>query len=199
MAQQVDQTSQSSSTSTSLLARSRALEPDAWVRLLQLYGPLVYSWSRQGDLQPADAADVVQEVFRAVYRALPNFQHGQSGDSFRGWLRVIAQNKLRDHFRRHGRSPQPLQSDDAFQPPDPQSGDQSNTPAAEHIQLVRRALALIRTEFAESTWQAFWLTAVEGQPAADAANKLAITAGARPPGQVQGPSPLACRAERFGR
>ena len=166
------------------------------MRLLQLYGPLVYSWSRQGGLQQADAADVVQEVFRESYAALPNFQHDQSGDSLRGWLCVTAKTSFTTTIRRRGRSPQPLQSEDAFQPPDPRSGDPSNTPAAEHIQLVRRALALVRTEFAETTWQAFWLTAVEGQPAADAANKLGTTAG-RPPGQIQGPSPLACRTERF--
>src|SRR5687768_11412010 len=155
--------SETASTSTSLLARVRALEPDAWVRLLQLYGPLVYSWSRHGGLQPSDAADVVQEVFRAVHTALPNFQHEQSGDSFRGWLRVIAQNKLRDHYRRRGKPAQSLDGTDGFQPPSPhETSDRSSAPTAEYIQLVRRALSLVRTEFTESTWQAFWITTIDG-------------------------------------
>lgn len=172
----LERVSETASTSASLLARVRAHEPDAWVRLLQLYGPLVYSWSRQGGLQPADAADVVQEVFRAVHAALPNFQRDQSGDTFRGWLRVIAQNKLHDHFRRRGKSPEALAQSGA--PELAQPSDESSAPTTEHATLVRRALSLVRVEFAESTWQAFWLTAVEGQPAADAASKLAITAGA---------------------
>jgi RNA polymerase sigma-70 factor (ECF subfamily) len=171
--------SETSSTSTSLLARVRAQEPDAWVRLLQLYGPLVYSWSRQGGLQPADAADVVQEVFRAVHVALPNFQREQSGDSFRGWLRVISQNKLYDHFRRRGRSPQPLDHSGGVHPAAASdTSEATSTPAAEHVQLVRRALSLVRTEFTEATWQAFWLTAIEGLSAADAGAKLSLTAGA---------------------
>ena len=179
MAARTNPLSETDSTSTSLLARVRAHESDAWVRLIQLYGPLVYNWSRQGGLQPADAADVVQEVFRAVHSALPSFHREQSGDTFRGWLRVISQNKLRDHFRRRGRSPQPLDGQGGFHPPAaPETSDETSTPAAEHTQLVRRALALVRAEFAESTWQAFWLTAVEGQPAVDAARKLGINAGA---------------------
>ncbi len=36
----------SSSTSTSLLRRVKARDPDAWQRLVNLYGPLVYRWAR---------------------------------------------------------------------------------------------------------------------------------------------------------
>ena len=42
--------SDSSSTSTSLLRRVRANQAEAWARLVDLYGPLVWHWCRQSDL-----------------------------------------------------------------------------------------------------------------------------------------------------
>src|SRR5436309_658081 len=48
----------SGSTSTSLLARLRARDRDAWSRLAKLYGPLVYGWCRRRGLRAEDAADV---------------------------------------------------------------------------------------------------------------------------------------------
>ena len=44
--------------------------------------------------------------------------------------------------------------------------------------LFDRALELIRCEFEERTWQAFWLTAVEDRPAGEVALELGMTPGA---------------------
>jgi RNA polymerase sigma-70 factor, ECF subfamily len=54
------------STSSSLIDLARAGDDRAWRMIVQLYGSLLYHWCRQSSLQPADAADVVQEVFRTV-------------------------------------------------------------------------------------------------------------------------------------
>src|SRR5262245_41329475 len=86
-------------TSPSLLARAQDNQPAAWEQLVDLYAPLVYHWCRRAGLAPPDADDVFQEVFRAVARALAEFRRDRAGDSFRGWLRTITSNKIRDHFR----------------------------------------------------------------------------------------------------
>ena len=83
-----------------LLARLRVNEPDAWRTLVHLYSPLVYHWCRRGGLAPDDVADVFQEVFRAVAEHIGRFRRDRPGDTFRGWLRTITGNKIRDHFRR---------------------------------------------------------------------------------------------------
>src|SRR5947207_2792534 len=90
----------SSATSRSLLARVQADEPDAWERLVHLYAPLVLHWCRGRGLQDQDVADVFQEVFQAVVAYVGNFRKERQGDTFRGWLRRITQNKLHDYFRR---------------------------------------------------------------------------------------------------
>src|SRR6185503_19253527 len=74
--------------------------PQAWQRLVYLYTPLILRWCRQGGLQEADAEDVGQEVFRAVSRFIAEFRHDRQVDTFRGWLRAITANKVRD-FHRH--------------------------------------------------------------------------------------------------
>jgi hypothetical protein len=56
------------STSSSLLRRALAREPDAWERLVSLYSPLVHHWCRQAGIAQHEIADVMQEVFAAVVR-----------------------------------------------------------------------------------------------------------------------------------
>src|SRR6516164_1248117 len=87
-------------TSPSLLLRVQADDQAAWSRLVDLYAPLVYHWCRRSDLGPEDTADVFQETFRAVAQHIHGFHRDRAGDTFRGWLRTITQNKIRDHFRR---------------------------------------------------------------------------------------------------
>ena len=101
------------STASSLLERARQQTPGAWERLTTLYGPLVYSWSRRAGLQAEDAADVVQDVFRAVVIHLSGFRRERSGDSFRGWLWTITQNKIRDLRRRQAGRPEAVGGTDA--------------------------------------------------------------------------------------
>ena len=58
--------------------------------------------------------------------------------------------------------------------------DEEDAPAVEAAEqaLFHRALEMIRCEFEERTWQAFWRTAVEGRPAADVGEELGMRPGA---------------------
>jgi RNA polymerase sigma-70 factor (ECF subfamily) len=73
--------------------------------LVALYAPLVYYWCRKLGLAEQDMADIFQDVFQAVARKMPDFHKEGPGDTFRGWLRRITTNKVRDHFRRESRRP----------------------------------------------------------------------------------------------
>src|SRR5262249_20637092 len=95
----------STATSRSLLERVKADDPAAWDRLVGLYAPLVYRWCRRWDLPDQEIADVFQDVFQAVAAHIGGFRRERPQDTFRGWLRTITQNKVRDHFRRQGREP----------------------------------------------------------------------------------------------
>jgi RNA polymerase sigma-70 factor, ECF subfamily len=89
-------------TDTSLSLLERLRRPDdqeAWARFVRLYVPLLLHWAGRHGLQPADAADLTQEVLVRLTGLLPSYQRGE-GQTFRGWLLRVTQNQCHD-FRRH--------------------------------------------------------------------------------------------------
>jgi RNA polymerase sigma-70 factor (ECF subfamily) len=173
----------STGTSRSLLERVKANEPTAWERLVALYAPLVMHWCRRWNLQDEDSADVFQEVFLAVATHIATFRKNGARDTFRGWLRTITRNKVLDHFRRLGRDAGGVGGTDAnlrlAQLPDSEpSEEESSADQEAENSLFRRALDLIRGEFEERTWQAFWRTTVEGRVPKDVADELKMSPGA---------------------
>lgn len=163
-----------SETSAALIRGLRAWEPDAWERLVSLYGPLIYRWCRRAGLQPADSRDVGQEVFRAVMRGISQFHRDREGDTFRGWLWAITRNKI--IACRRGRPPA-LTGTSALEASSGSDGDASD-PAERALEariVYWRALAVIRGTVEERTWQAFWSVTVEGRAAADVAAELGMS------------------------
>jgi len=162
----------------------QADEADAWERLVHLYAPLVLHWCRKSGLQDQDVADIFQDVFQAVVAYVGGFRKERQTDTFRGWLRRITQNKVRDHFRRLGRESCGVGGSSArdwfVQLQAPQPGEGPSAPEAEDGErgLFARALDLVRGEFQDRTWEAFWRTAVEGQAAKDVAADLSMSPGA---------------------
>lgn len=181
----------SDATSRSLIVRVRADERDAWNRLVVLYAPLVEHWCRRRRLNDADAADVFQEVFQAVARHIADFRRGPGG-TFRGWLRTITERKIIDFFRRRSREAPAVGGSEALERwhelPDPatspeiesQSGSMATEPQETALErrLFQKGLELIRDEFEPRTWQAFWLTTVDGRSAAEAGAELSMSPGA---------------------
>lgn len=163
------------STSRTLLERVRVLDPEAWRRFVYLYGPVIFQWCRRAGLQAHDAADVTQDVFHSVAASVARFRKEQAGDSFRGWLRTIAANKIRDHFRAAQKLAAPNAALDEIAAPDPSSFDAAPNSTDD---LARRAMSLIQTEFETKTWQAFLACAVSGQTAAVVAEQLGMTVAA---------------------
>jgi RNA polymerase sigma-70 factor (ECF subfamily) len=164
-------------TSVSLVDRLKRDDPEGWRRHVRLYGPLIYRWCRRGRLQPEDAADVVQEVFRTVAARIRDFRRDRPGDSFRGWLWTITRYKIGDYLRRLQRQPSAPGGSDhqigLLNLPEELPDDEDS--AADFSALVHRAMDLVRVEFADKTWRAFWRTAVEGVAAKDAAEELGVS------------------------
>ncbi len=167
-----------SATSSSLLREAKAANADAWERLVTLYTPLVYRWCRREGLQPADTADVGQEVFQAVARKLPEFRLDRPGDTFRGWLRTITRHKVDDFRRKRGRHPELTGGDGPERPERSRREPDEDGEAAEGVLLLAQVLKLARREAEPRTWAAFWATAVDGRPPADVAAELGMTENA---------------------
>jgi RNA polymerase sigma factor (sigma-70 family) len=91
-------------TRPSLLVRLRDIhDQDAWRLFAGIYAPLVYGFARRHRLQEADAADLTQEVLRAVAERAGQLNYDRRLGSFRGWLFTVAHRKLCDFWTRQKR------------------------------------------------------------------------------------------------
>jgi RNA polymerase sigma-70 factor (ECF subfamily) len=182
-------TSQSASepsTSPSLLVRASQGQSAAWQLLVQLYGPVIYTWARRAGCQSADASDVLQETLAAVARQLPRFDRDRPGATFRGWLWTIVRNKVADLARRRNKNPAVVGGThmqlrmanvvDASAASDVSLSAMPPTDlASDRSSIVQRALAIVRPRFEESTWTAFWQTTVDGRDIQDVAEELGVS------------------------
>lgn len=175
----VEKSADSSATSLTLVGRIQASDQDAWQRLVELYGPLVYSWSVRSGLNDDDASDTMQEVFAAVARSIHRFDPQAKG-RFRGWLWTIARNKIHDHFRARANQPRGQGGDTAADVlanlPQQWNDEESETTRYEVRALYHRAMELIQNDFRPQTWQAFWLSVVQELPTEEIAKRLGLSA-----------------------
>jgi RNA polymerase sigma-70 factor (ECF subfamily) len=80
-----------------LVAAALAGSEQAWESLVLRYETRIYNKALRLSGNPADALDLVQEVFLAVFRNLPRFR-GES--KFSSWVFRIVHNKSVDRVRR---------------------------------------------------------------------------------------------------
>ena len=155
-------------TRPSLLIRIRDCQDGAaWSHFVEIYTPLIYGYARRHGLQDADAADLTQDVLQAVAGAARKFDYDSEKGSFRGWFLGVVRNKFRDFATQNGRLVKGT-GDTAVQGILEQQSsrdDESELWSREYEQrLFAYAGEQIRHEVQDTTWQAFWQTAVEGKP-----------------------------------
>ncbi len=170
-------------TRLSLLIRLRdGGDQRAWAELLEIYQPLIYRLARRKGLQHADAEELTQEAFMAVAAAIDRWDPDPGRGSFRGWLFRIARN-MTINFLTRSRPEETGTGGTGFrqlieQQPAPSADDATFFGREYKREALRWAAAEIRDEFRDSTWKAFWATAVEGRDIRQTAAALEISVGA---------------------
>jgi RNA polymerase sigma-70 factor (ECF subfamily) len=170
-------------TRASLLVRIRdGHDADAWRQFVTLYAPVVYRFARRRGLQDADAADLMQEVFRSVAAAAGRLNYDPKRGTFRGWLYTVTRNKIYSFLGAQQRRPRGSGDSgtqewlEAQAAPDDSANDEWDR------EYQRRQFAWtaeqVRGEFTDQTWQAFRQTAVEDVPAKEVARRLGMSPGA---------------------
>src|SRR5438128_2421202 len=82
-------------TRASLLVRLRdPRDGEAWHQFVQVYAAVVYGFARKRGLQDADAADLMQDVFRAISTAIGRLEYDPQRGTFRSWLFTVTRSKL---------------------------------------------------------------------------------------------------------
>jgi RNA polymerase sigma factor (sigma-70 family) len=169
-------------TRASLLLRLRNLQDEeAWRQFVDLYAPLVYGYARKQGLQDADAADLSQEVLRAVTGAVGRLEYDPNRGAFRNWLFTIARRKLANWRAALGNRMQGS-GDTAThrlleQCPVPE-GVEAEWETEWQRRLFAWACEETRRNVTDVTWQAFWKTAIDHQPGKQVAADLGLSVGA---------------------
>jgi RNA polymerase sigma-70 factor (ECF subfamily) len=153
----------------------------AWQEFVTLYGPVIYGFARQRGLQDADAADLMQDVLRSVSAAIARLDYDRNQGTFRGWLFTISRNKVFNFLSSRRTRPQAAGDTNTSRLLDSQPDEHDENMVWEmeyQRRLASLAMERIRGEFQPTSWQAFWLTAVEGQAAAEVSKQIGMSTGA---------------------
>ncbi len=153
----------------------------AWDEFATVYGPLVYRLARRQGLQPADADDLVQEVFSAVAKSVESWLNNGQRGPFRAWLLRIAKNTAINFLTRRRHQPLPVggsgEQRRIAQAADPAGEDSGEFDLEYRRELFRSSAERLRDVVSETTWLAFWRTTVEEQPIEAVARDLRLSVG----------------------
>jgi RNA polymerase sigma-70 factor (ECF subfamily) len=169
-------------TRASLLLRLRdPRDGAAWEQFVDLYGPLVYGYLRKQGLQDADAADLCQDVLRAVAGAVGRLDYDPARGTFHSWLLTIVRHRLWKWQAAGQRGPRAIGDREVRRLVEGRPAAETAEPAWE-AEWQRRAFAWaceqVRRSVTDSTWQAFWRTAVDGQTGKRVAADLGLSVAA---------------------
>jgi len=164
------------STRVTLLIRLKQNPHDhaGWVEFVDRYGPHIYRWCRQWNLQEADAEDVTQDILVKLCQNLRAFTYDPSL-AFRSWLKTVAHHAWRDFesSRRRVRAGTGDGRDsDRLLTLEAREDLVQKLENAFDLELLEVAKARVRLRVAPHTWEAFHLMAVEGMPVAEVAAKV---------------------------
>jgi RNA polymerase sigma factor (sigma-70 family) len=170
-------------TRASLLVRIRDVgDRTAWLQFVDLYAPLVYRFARRRGLQDADAADLTQDVLQTVARTSGRLEYDPGRGTFRGWLFTVARNLLHNFLARQRRRLPAEGGSDVLRKLEEVPAPTEDEEALWQQEYARRlfdwAAEQVRGNFQETTWQAFWRTAVNGESPREVATALELSVGA---------------------
>ena len=173
-----------------LRAAGDAANHEAREAFAECYGGLIRDWCRGRGLQDADQEDVAQTIVCELLEKLPTFKYDPK-QRFRGLLNTMVRHAIADLYRAGIRRPGDRGSGDTgvrgLLDMVPAPDDTAVTELARKLarqmardQRIHVACQRVRRRVEPHTWQAFWLTTVEGKPVAVVAERLGMTKGAVP-------------------
>jgi RNA polymerase sigma-70 factor (ECF subfamily) len=155
----------------SWLERSKRGDDEAWDRLDRVYRRLVCWWCLKSEIPARDVDDVVQDVFVAVARGLATYEH----KSFLGWLWTITKRRIQDYWRHRNEGPIGLVGSTIEETLAYVEGESSSTVDQATKIVFDAIVSLVRSEFSDEDWHAFWSVVVEGKPPVAVAKELGVT------------------------
>lgn len=145
----------------------------AWREFDAIYRPLILRLGRARGLNDAEAEDVVQHCMLAIHRHIDGFEYDPRKGRFKGWLRTIVDNRVRNLSR--DRHDQIAETRDFKRPQESEETPEETFERLWHQEHLDYCLNQIRGEVQESTFKAFELHVLEEWPVEKVAAELQMT------------------------
>lgn len=148
-------------------------DQEAWAEFVALYGPLVFQFARRRLPQDEDAADVVQEVLKAVLRGT----YQRTKVRFQKWLVTVLLNKIRNFHAGRARRGE-VSGGTAVADlllAEPSRHEEEEWEEERQRQLFRAAAERVRARSNPDHWEAFERTALANQSGRQVASALQMS------------------------
>jgi RNA polymerase sigma-70 factor (ECF subfamily) len=167
--------SESVTISSTLLTGARSANPNAWVMIVTRYSPKIMTWMLLAGVDSSDAPDLLQDVWRSVLMSLKNFRREKPDDTFRGWLRTIAQRRIADYFESRSQQPRnlPLAQLESLQSQNLLT-DEIAANVSERVTLLQKYMQQVESEVKPNTWLVFQMHVIEEKSVEEVAAILKI-------------------------
>jgi RNA polymerase sigma-70 factor (ECF subfamily) len=142
-----------------------------WSEFHRRYAPVVAGFARNAGLRGEEINEVVQDVMFGFFRVSNAFVYDPARGRFRGYLKRVTLNAIRDRWRRRRKEAAlPEEMDPASEDPLDQHFEREWAES-----LLRRALEEVRQHVQPRTMLAFELYGVKGMPAAAVEKETGMT------------------------
>jgi RNA polymerase sigma-70 factor (ECF subfamily) len=160
-------------TRVTLLDRLRdPQDQPAWTEFVALYGPLVFNFARRRLPQDEDAADVMQEVLRAVMKG----SYQRPGGRFQKWLVTVLLNRIRNFHAARLRRPEVTGGDTLSDcPEEPSASEEEEWDRERQRHLFHAAAERVRARTSAVHWDVFVRTALHNQSGQEVAGALHLS------------------------
>ncbi len=162
-------------TRASLLLRIRdRRDQSAWEEFDHIYRPMLYRFALMRGLDHSQAEDVVQHCMTAIGQHIEGFEYDPKKGRFKGWLRTLVNNRVRNLLRDCHERPAESQ---VFRVAE--AKDASPEELFDQVWMdehLKHALRLVRTEVEETTFRAFHLYVIEERAVEDVCKELGVNA-----------------------
>lgn len=152
-------------------------DKDAWTEFWVLYEPLLRRYCRRLELKENEEGDLINDLYLKLRELLPRFDLDHSRGQFRGWLRRVTDNTVRDFYRRRKRAARQFADEEQIPDRWGEDGDSETIREKEwQHQIDLLVIERVKEEFAHrrTTWLCFEKSTLGGIPAKEVASELGI-------------------------
>lgn len=151
----------------------------AWTEFVCAYEPFLARLVRRQGTPDRHVPDITQHLLIAIAKSVNGWSSDGREASFRRWLGRVARNVVIKFMTREKKQITGQGGSDFLKLVELTSDDtpdEERSKQYEH-ELILWAAELVRGEFRETSWRAFWATQVDGRSVPDVAGELGVTPG----------------------